>query len=44
MSKSQNIGVHVKQEIIDIFKKSNVISPMKGKSNYLTRVPKLAKD
>ena len=38
------MGVHKKEELIDIFKKSNSISIMKGKSNFLTRIPKLTKD
>ena len=38
------MGVQVKQEFIDIFKKSNSISTINGKSNFLTRITKLTKD
>ena len=42
--KTQNLGVSAKQEFIDIFKRSKAISTTKGKSHFLTRVPKLTKD
>ena len=40
----QNLEIGAKQEFIDIFKRSQAISTMKGKSHFLTRMPKLTKD
>ena len=40
----QNLGICAKQEFIDIFKRSQAIPTIKGKSHFLTRVPKLTKD
>ena len=40
----QKLGISAKQEFIDIFKRSQAISTMKGKSHFLTRVSKLTKD
>ena len=42
--KSQNIGVSAKKEFIEIFKNSQSISSVKGKSHFLARVPKPTKD
>ena len=41
---SQNIGITTKPEFIKIFKNSQSISSMKGKSHFLTRVPKPTKE
>ena len=41
---SQNLGIHVKSEFIDIFNNSQSISTMKGKSHFLARAPKKIKD
>ena len=40
---SQNLGIHVKSEFIDIFNNSQSISTMKGKSHFLARAPKKKK-
>ena len=41
---SQNIGITAKPEFIKIFKNSQPISSMKGKSHFLARVPKPTKE
>ena len=41
---SQNIGISTKPEFIEIFKKSQSISSVKGRSHFLVRDPKPTKD
>ena len=41
---SQNLGIKVNREFINVFKNSQSISTMKGKSHFLTREPKKTKD
>ena len=41
---NQNLGIRAKPEFINIFRKSQAVSTMRGKSHYLVRVPKLSKD
>ena len=41
---SQNLGVKINREFIDVFKNSQSISTMKGKSHFLTREPNKTKD
>ena len=41
---SQNLKVSVNEEFIDIFKNSQSISTLKGKSHFLVRAPKQTKD
>ena len=41
---SQNLGITAKHEFINIFRKSNAVSTVKGKSHFLARVPKLTND
>ena len=41
---SQNIGISTKPEFIEIFKKSQSISSIKGGSHFLERTPKQSKD
>ena len=42
--KSQNLGVQARPEFIYIFQKSQAVSIMKGKLQFLFRVPKVSKD
>ena len=44
MIDAQNIGVSAKPEFIEIFKNSQSISSMKGKSHFLARMPRLSRD
>ena len=44
MIASQNLGISIKPEFIQIFKNSQAISTMNGKSHYLTRAPKKTKE
>ena len=39
-----NLGIGAKQKFIEIFKRPQAISTMKGKSHFLTRMSKLTKD
>ena len=41
---SSNLAMRIKPEFLDIFKSSQAISTVKGKSHYLTRIPKKTKD
>ena len=41
---SSNLAMRIKPEFLDIFKFSQAISTVKGKSHYLTRIPKKTKD
>ena len=41
---SQNMGIWAKPEFINVFKKSQAVSTMKGKSHFLVRMPKITKD
>ena len=41
---SQNLSINAKPEFIDIFKKSQAVSLMKGRSHFLTRMPRITKD
>ena len=41
---SQNLGISVQSELMNIFKKSNSISTVKGKSHFQARMPKPTKD
>ena len=41
---SQNLMINAKEEFISIFKNSQSISSLKGKSQYLVRAPKKTKD
>ena len=41
---SQNLTIKVKNEFIDIFRKSQAVSVMKGRSYFLTRMPRVTKD
>ena len=41
---SQNLGISVQPDILNIFKQSKAISTVKGKSHFLTRLPKPTKD
>ena len=40
---SQNLMINAKDEFINIFKNSQSISSLKGKSQYLVRTPKKTK-
>ena len=42
--KSQNLGITIKPEFEALFANSNAVSTMKGKSHFLTRMPKTNKD
>ena len=42
--KSQNLGVKAISEFVNIFRRSQAVSTMKGKSHFLVRVPKENKD
>ena len=42
--KSQNLGIQAKPEFISIFRKSQAVSSMKGRSHFLARMPKISKD
>ena len=42
--KSQNLGVKAISEFINIFRRSQAVSTMKGKSHFLVRMPKENKD
>ena len=42
--KSSNLALSVKPETLDIFKSSQAISIVSGKSHFLTRDPKATKD
>ena len=42
--KNQNLVINAKPEFIDIFQKSQVVSLMKGRSHFLTRMPRITKD
>ena len=41
---SKNFGIHAKPEFISIFKKSQAVSSMKGKSHFLTRMQRDSKE
>ena len=41
---SQNLGIRVKPEFTELFAKSKAVSTIKGKSHFLTRMPKVNKD
>ena len=41
---SSNLAIRVKPEFLDIFKSSQSVSTIKGKSHFLTRNPKITKD
>ena len=41
---SQNLTINAKPEFIDIFRKSQAVSVMKGRSHFLTRKPRVTKD
>ena len=41
---SQNLGITVRPEFLNIFKKSQAVSIQTGKSHFLARVPKTTKD
>ena len=41
---SQNLTINAKPEFIDIFRKSLTVSEMKGRSHFLTRMPRVTKD
>ena len=41
---SQNLGIKAKPEFINIFKYSQSVSTMRGKSHFLVRLPKISKD
>ena len=41
---SQNLNINAKKEFIDIFKSSQSISTLKGKSHFLVRAPKQTKE
>ena len=38
------MGIRAKPEFINVFKKSQAVSTMKGKSHFLVRMPKITKD
>ena len=42
--KNQNLGIRAKPEIVEIFRRSQVISTMRGKSQFLVRMPKETKE
>ena len=41
---NQNLGIKAKPEFINIFKYSQSVSTMRGKSHFLVRLPKISKD
>ena len=41
---SQSLGIRVNPEFAELFAKSKAVSTMKGKSHFLTRMPKVNKD
>ena len=41
---SKNLGVYAKDEFVNIFKKSQAVSSMKGKSHFLVRMPRDTKE